>query len=559
MDKTIEILLGSYKNIDSVNVDNQDKIELFNRTSELTDYDVNDALSATDVFDVEREANPIYRIYGKIEYMSLLNGLKNNYTNISDFFTYETNGSYNITNSFNFYLVKASTGFTKISGQTTIDAVPDEIILNENFNTWISSSPSNYPTGWTVTVTPNSYVQKTVGNQAQFVLSTGATNIVTLSKEMLSDYGNMVIQTNISLLPNFIANTDSLNVSLWSDDTIIGSHNLLAGGIVHNQILINVTENLPMTKLTIEAGGNGKSIIMDYVKLIKTGTTTSSVIPNVEYIRYFDVVATPNDFEIFPVGFNKNVYNEQAYAFSFRKDFDVSTYFDDFKFPATELFLYAQYIPKTNGNGILETVSGTTWGISDGIASKFNLQFAVLNVGDMVKSNTNIKIGDLIQYDRENFLQTQISGQTIYVTTECHNVNDISINLVWKYNPFIGLRLRYFSDTLNAVNTGSTSYDDVSSIPEYATYLDDNGNCVWRDILPQGYTDPSTGVGVNYPFINMRRYLFTPIIFSISPDLTNDETLNAFTNIWFSRNITNLSTNLQSNDDLTNKLGKPCQ
>ena len=79
MDKSIEILLGSEKNITSVNTDNFDKIELFNKTRELTEFNINDEISSTDVFDSERESNQIYGIYGKIEWMSILNGLKANY------------------------------------------------------------------------------------------------------------------------------------------------------------------------------------------------------------------------------------------------------------------------------------------------------------------------------------------------------------------------------------------------------------------------------------------------------------------------------------------------
>ena len=82
----MEILLNSYKNVASVNVDSYDKVELFNKPTEITEYDIRNVLSASDVFEAEREANQIYRIYGKIEYMSLLNGLKLNYNQFQDFF-----------------------------------------------------------------------------------------------------------------------------------------------------------------------------------------------------------------------------------------------------------------------------------------------------------------------------------------------------------------------------------------------------------------------------------------------------------------------------------------
>lgn len=165
----MEILLNSLKNVHSVNVDNYEKVELTRKVGAINEYDIRNILSATEIFDAEREANPVYRIYGKIEYMSLLNGLRNNYINFSDFFAPQLSNSKNVLTSFNFYLVRpATSGYTQIfSGGSTI-----------------------------------------------------------------------------------------------------------------------------------------------------------------LYERFFQVVATPSDFEIFPAGFSNNVYGEQAYAFNFNRDFDITPYVD---------------------------------------------------------------------------------------------------------------------------------------------------------------------------------------------------------------------------------------
>jgi hypothetical protein len=399
MDKSIEILLGSYKNINSVNTDSYDKLELTNNTSELMEYNINDVVNSTDVFDAEREANAVYRIYGKIEYLSMLNGLKNNVNNaaqnygvLEDFFlpTYDSTAK-NILNSFDFYLVRPA-----VSGYTEI---------NET-----------------------------------------------------------------------------------------------------------------------------------------------------RYIRYFQVIAKPSDFEIFPAGFSNNVYGEQAYAFSFKKDFDVSQYYDNFGFPITELFLFPQYIRKTNRSSVSETMSATTWS-NIGVPSKMIYPPTGLNIGDYVKTTTGAKLGELIEYNKEEFTQRVISGQTVYISTYYQDGYSPK-SLIWKFNPFIPFRLRYFGDQLNSANTGSTSYDVVNSIPEYATKLDNNGNYVWRDILPQGYVEPLTGIGVDYPFLNKRRYLFSSIVFSVVPDLTNSNTLNVFKQIWYSRYATNQK--ITPLTDLTD-IGKPCQ
>jgi hypothetical protein len=376
MDKKIQILLGSQKNTNSVNVDTYDKIELFNHTSELTGYDVNDDVNETDVFNLEREENAIYRIYGRIEYMSLLNGLINNYSKFKDFMTpIFSDNSKTIKNSFEFYLVKPS---------------------------------------------------------------------------------------------------------------------------------------------------------------MKHAQLSSSI-----FARYFDVIATPDDFELFSAGFSNNVYGEQTYAFNFKKDFDVSTYFDAFKFPITELFLYAKYIPSST-----EVLKYTYW--DTGIVPvQTLLNTTPLVVGDTV-------YGDLINYNKTEFLQTQESGQTYYISTTCSETG----TLRWKYNPFIPFTLRYFSNELDSANTGSTSYDIITTIPDYATPIDNNGNLVWRDILPQGYVDPLIGIGVDYPFVNERRYLFSKIILSIVPDMTELNTKTRFNKIWFSQNASSL--NIIPTTNLSN-IGAPCQ
>lgn len=399
MDKKIEILLGSEKNIASVNVDTYDKVELVNKVSEITEFDVNDVMNSTEEFDAERADNPNYRIYGRIEYMSLLNGLINNqyialdnYKTFEDFFNpIYTGASKNIINSFQFYLVKPA-----VSGYTEID--------------------------------------------------------------------------------------------------------------------------------------------------------------NTQYVRYFEVIATPNNFDLFPAGFSNNVYNEQGYSFNFNTDFDVSEYFDEFGFPITELFLYAQYNLKKNGNDVWETMKYSKWN-SSGTLSKESLPVTTLSIGNYVETITGAKIGDIITYNKSEFSQIQTTGQTIYISTEYKTNNNQSITLVWKFNPFIPFRLRYFNTELNNVNTGSTSYDLINSIPSYATKLDDDGNMVWRDINPQGYVEPLTGIGVNYPFFNKRRYLFSSIILDISPDLNDAVTRNAFTNILFN-DPTILD--ITPKDDLDN-IGKPCQ
>lgn len=390
MDEQVQILLNSKKNVDSVDKDNYLKLDVENNTGQIIEYDIRNALSATEIFDAEREANPIYRIYGRIEYLSLLNGLSNNYNKVGDFFV-NTGGtnSKNIFNSFKFYLLKATTGYTHITG----------------------------------------------------------------------------------------------------------------------------------------------------------GSST------INYVRYFEVIATPTDFELYSAGFTNNVYGDQIYTFNFNKDFDVTPYVDAFGFPATELYLYPQYQVGLNGNSpqIIETMSGTSWG-TNGVKHKviFASPLPALNIGNRV-------YGDLIEYSKPLFLQNQLTPQTYYIST-AYKDGSTQKYLQWKYNPFIPLRLRYLNESLNNANTGTTSYEQEITIPYYATNLG-NGNFVWRDILPQGFIDPLNNQGVDYPFVNMRRYLFSPIILDILPNLDDYNTFQVFSEIKFG---TPTVLNKSPLGDINN-IGKPCQ
>jgi hypothetical protein len=381
----VEILLNSYQNVASVNATTYQKFDIENKQLPILEYNIRNALSATEIFDAEREANDVYRIYGRIEYLSLLNGLSSSYTELKNFFTPVKTQSKDIYNSFDFYLMKASDGYVDISGS------------------------------------------------------------------------------------------------------------------------------------------------------------------GIQYVRYFEIIATPDNFELYNAGFSNNVYGEQVYAFNFNEDFNVATYADEFNFPATQLFLYARYKLGSTGTNVSETMFKTTWN-PDNSSDKYKTQIynQTLNIGDKI-------YGDLIEYSKSLFFQEQLSPQIYYITTPYSDNNTIKY-LQWKYNPIIPFQLKYFSSSLNKANTGTTVYEQQISIPYYATSIE-NGNYVWRDILQQGYVDSETNLGVDYPFINKKRYLFSRIILDIIPNLDDANTYSVFAEINFD-DPTTLDTTPSS--DLNN-IGKPCQ
>lgn len=272
----------------------------------------------------------------------------------------------------------------------------------------------------------------------------------------------------------------------------------------------------------------------------------------VTYVRNFEVIATPNDFELIEAGFSKNIFNQQKYFFSFNEDFDVSNIVDGLGMPLTELFLFAQYKPKAVSSGT-EEVERSRWlsSFSDEDFLRFNP--SLLTVGRHI-------YGDKIEYYRSEFNQIQISPLKYKIITPYLGIiktlksppEYVDRELRWVYEPLIPLRLRYFSNELNKGNINSSSYEQANNIPEFATDLN-NGNYVWRNILEQGYIDPNTGNGVDYPFVNKRRYLFSNVVLSISPDLTHSNTANVFREISFDNPDT-----LNSEPISLNNIGNPC-
>jgi hypothetical protein len=396
MDDKFQILLNSKKNINSVNVDSFAKIELNTTVDKFTEYNINNTLSASNIFEAERESNEVYRLYGRIEYLSLLNNLKN------------------------------------------IDGVSST--LSDFFNPYYPNSAELYNTSKTLLNSFNFYLLKPS--------ATGYTNI-----------------------------------------TISGDSNY--------------------------------------------------------YIRDFDIIAYPENFDIFSAGFSNNIFNEQGYCFNLNIDINVENCLTNITIdnlengrgiPITDLYLFAEY--KLD---IRTKLDYTSWNGS-GVESKINYD------------NSPNTYRDIIRYSNNDFIIEKHVDQIHYIKTQYDNGT-----LEWKFNPLIPIKLRYLSDNINIANINDVSYEEIIKIPYYALIendlpLTDNGKRIWRDILPQGYIDPISNLGVKYPFINNRRYLFTSILLPISPNLNDPLTNSVFSNINY-YNTEVINTKPLNN---LNTIGKQC-
>ena len=113
MDYKERILLERKRNVNSVDIDKHLGVELQANESINTEYNVIGGINASDLFEEERESVESYRIYGTINYLSLLNNIPNDYSHISDFFIKKEEGTNrkNFIDSFDIYLVRPNDTF----------------------------------------------------------------------------------------------------------------------------------------------------------------------------------------------------------------------------------------------------------------------------------------------------------------------------------------------------------------------------------------------------------------------------------------------------------------
>lgn len=306
-----------------------------------------------------------------------------------------------------------------------------------------------------------------------------------------------------------------------------------------NGVDINYSEFIDFFKPNNNSNILGKSIFNSFdFYLVKPSNDFENIINNI-FIRKFEVIAVNNDIDIFNAGFSKNIFNEQKYILNLNKDIDITDYYDYFGFPCTELYLFVVYKPNNNEIIYQRQYDSNNYQINE-------IQYNTYNIGDLI-------YGDLISYNENDFKQDIKLEQMHYIDTPCmfNNVENI---VRWSYNPFIPIKLRYFSDEVQRVNKNTSLYEQAISIPSYAINIGDD-NYVWRKILPQGFIDPLTGVGNNCPFVNKKRYLFENLKLIIKPDLTHENTELLFNNIIFSEPT--ISNVIPISD--INNMNLPCQ
>jgi len=275
-----------------------------------------------------------------------------------------------------------------------------------------------------------------------------------------------------------------------------------------------------------------------YVEL--TGVTQiesgNTFISGTTYRLNYEILTNLTDIDIYKSGYNKNIFYDQVYGFNFNLEIDLRGQTDSFGKPITELYLFANFKPQKSG----ETVTQNTYDSSTRVTRPY-----------VIYSGGSIVDGDWVFYLPTNFEEVLLQRSEHYVHFPCTGTTGTGISL--KYNPFIPIKIRDFSDEILSGNISGTSEIDFN-IPDYAINVDDEGNYIWENLLENGYIDPISLRGVNYPFINKRHYIFSNLVLPMTTDMDDPTTANAFNTISFGPN-TDLFT--QPTTDL-NDLGEKC-
>ena len=519
MDENLSILLNSEKNIDSINVDGSMKIELLNKPSLINEYNIRNVLSVTELFETERQETQIYRIYGRIEYLSLLNGVRSNYNSFIDFFnpSFDSASSKSIFNSFDFYLVR-----------------PSESGYTQNIN-----NGSQYNRFFKVIATPNQFEIYKVGFAKNiFDEQTYAFNFtvdVDIS-ELRDDFGMPLTELFIYAQYNRSGN-EMISFSRWSNS-----------GVATNESFSTTSLSVGSYVSTV----NINNRIGDYVEYNK--------------LRFWQTQITPQTFRISTPIIGADLSNDTSKKIIMtqstcdlaetRIDNMTGEIYREFRQNLTFTIQESQPQDTTILYRIItqynETDRPSYTNVQTGSTVILSGQTSTILTGLLCRNSTRTNIGGDLRMT-SHIYEEIITYELI--TTHVGEVVDGNINIIWKYNPFIPIRLRHFEDNISRANSGSTSYDTAASIPEFATNIG-NGNFVWREILPEGYSDPITGIGTNHPFINKRRYVFSTIILDVTPDLDDGITRNLFQNLWFNNDVETINIRPINN---INQINKPCQ
>jgi hypothetical protein len=160
-------------------------------------------------------------------------------------------------------------------------------------------------------------------------------------------------------------------------------------------------------------------------------------------------------------------------------------------------------------------------------AINLNYSFFQTNINNTPKkfySTIPPKMGDIVDGDLcewNDYTQEErvISPNYHKIRYNPNNFDISSTNptnqLGFYYKPHHKITLSVYSDYIE-----ESEPNKIYDVPDYSFYSTSRGIFIWRDIYTYGFID-STGLGVDYPFLNGKHYPYESYFFRIIPEGTN--------------------------------------
>jgi len=240
------------------------------------------------------------------------------------------------------------------------------------------------------------------------------------------------------------------------------------------------------------------------------------------YLRKFsNMLLTKDDYEIYPLAFSNNIFNDQNYQLIINQDIDIADLKDNLGRPLSELYL--TFIKRVDGNFFNNIDSGLDLEYLEGNLNNPKLSNVreIYNGSNTENLETNVNAsattfyGDLVEYNKLTIKEEVLSSVLHRFNTKNRESSSTLTttqaaggprNEGYLYNPHHKVVIGRFSSYTELGPSGTTV-----GIPDYAEDLGD-GRLLWRDYLPLGIPDGEGNV-LDYPFLNGVNYIYENICF----------------------------------------------
>jgi hypothetical protein len=565
IDNPTNIVLGSLRYKGSSDTNLFVNIPLEQTEKEIVEFDRNVDLSLQQVFDDERQSSTIFRPVTKYTFL-----FKNEYIGSATYVPFRDNLYYtNEINNAISYATNSSTPWEGYPQYTEFDFIRlDNNIQGytqppNNHITFINKSASTY--NWT------HYVSYPYSNDYNKPLFAVDPNTSLSWFWVASDGIPFTIISGSDDLGNYITFKCPMKHGIlvgeyvefpfdYDGETIFQVNSLGDSGFGSEEYIFKIN-NVGFTGTTFQNG-----VSSTFKRVINKGNTNET--RSKYYIRKHKILTNSDCALLIKAGFEQNIFESkskferdvltpnnvnrtsvkegnQSYTLSFNCDIDINPLRDNQNRPITELFfttIWKGYFGWTKGmkqgwefNQPLDGGVPNSWWDQGNFLSNTTITESQYN------SNTQPPVGPF--YYNEDL----VSGDTIdgdycewndydqierVISRYVHKIvyNDLKFNIEtdalpsnefgYYYNPHNSIILRQYSDYIEEAEAGL-----VFGVPDYAFYSNLSNSFRWRDLYTYGYID-STGIGVNYPFMNNKHYPYVNTIFRLTPEGIGVQNIN---------------------------------